>query len=65
MSMSEKPIQEDDFGQDSTTLGPASAPEGVPAGSPAPSEDTDVDGETPGVGGPDGEGPHGSRRATS
>jgi hypothetical protein len=41
--MSERPIQEDDFGQDSTTRGPADAPPGVPAGSPAPSGESDFE----------------------
>lgn len=41
--MSERPIQEDDFGQDSTTQGPADAPPGVPAGSPAPSGESDTE----------------------
>jgi hypothetical protein len=41
--MSERPIQTDDFGQDSTTLGPADAPPGVPAGVPAPSGESDFE----------------------
>ena len=39
--MSERPIQEDDFGTDSTTQGPADAPPGVPAGVPAPSGESE------------------------
>jgi hypothetical protein len=41
--MSETPIQEDDFGQDATTLGPADAPPGVPAGSAGPSDAEEAD----------------------
>lgn len=39
--MSERPIQEDDFGTDPTTQGPADAPPGVPAGVPGPSGESE------------------------
>lgn len=41
--MSERPIQEDDYGTDPTTQGPADAPPGVPAGVPGPSGESDSD----------------------
>jgi hypothetical protein len=43
MIVSETPIQEDDFGRDSTTLGPADGPPGVPVGSAGPSNAEEAD----------------------